>query len=279
LTASSTKIFPAALLSFFLWWPLAAPAAEAGAEVNGLVSPGRDGADQALSEAEERLRRSYPQVDIAFQDEADGRYLVIDGLKIMFRPAAGCPKVDPEGAEDPPLCAVFQFEYPGGEGGRCPAEGFDPGRIRNEAFMRRLYGGTAEETGNNCITMDFFGAKVLFNQRQGAAEALQRVIARLELIIQQEPGAKEYIRPTAGTLNWRKIQGTDRLSAHSFGVAIDLSALKAPYWKWKTGIPEGARRGYPQAIVEAFEAEGFIWGGKWHSYDFMHFEYRPELLP
>jgi hypothetical protein len=41
---------------------------------------------------------------------------------------------------------------------------------------------------------------------------------------------------------------------------------------------KSAREGYPQAIVDAFEAEGFIWGGKWHSFDFMHFEYRPELL-
>ena len=35
---------------------------------------------------------------------------------------------------------------------------------------------------------------------------------------------------------------------------------------------------YPQAIVDAFEAEGFIWGGRWYHYDTMHFEYRPELL-
>ena len=31
-------------------------------------------------------------------------------------------------------------------------------------------------------------------------------------------------------------------------------------------------------IVRAFEAEGFIWGGKWHEYDLMHFEYRPEIM-
>ena len=32
------------------------------------------------------------------------------------------------------------------------------------------------------------------------------------------------------------------------------------------------------AEVEAFEAEGFIWGGKWSEFDLMHFEYRPELI-
>ena len=35
---------------------------------------------------------------------------------------------------------------------------------------------------------------------------------------------------------------------------------------------------YPWEIVAAFEAQGFIWGGKWYHYDIMHFEYRPELL-
>ena len=34
----------------------------------------------------------------------------------------------------------------------------------------------------------------------------------------------------------------------------------------------------PEAVVEAFESEGFAWGGKWELYDPMHFEYRPELF-
>jgi peptidoglycan LD-endopeptidase CwlK len=34
----------------------------------------------------------------------------------------------------------------------------------------------------------------------------------------------------------------------------------------------------PIEIVKIFEANGFIWGGKWWHYDTMHFEYRPELL-
>jgi len=30
--------------------------------------------------------------------------------------------------------------------------------------------------------------------------------------------------------------------------------------------------------VEVFKRHGFTWGGKWHHYDTMHFEYRPELF-
>ena len=35
---------------------------------------------------------------------------------------------------------------------------------------------------------------------------------------------------------------------------------------------------YYGVIVDVFERNGFIWGGKWYHYDTMHFEYRPELL-
>ena len=31
-----------------------------------------------------------------------------------------------------------------------------------------------------------------------------------------------------------------------------------------------------QGIIDAFEAEGFIWGGKWDDYDFAYFEYQGE---
>jgi len=34
----------------------------------------------------------------------------------------------------------------------------------------------------------------------------------------------------------------------------------------------------PWEIILVFEKYGFIWGGKWHHYDTMHFEYRPEFL-
>ena len=74
--------------------------------------------------------------------------------------------------------------------------------------------------------------------------------------------------------------GSEALSAHAFAVAIDLSTAQSPYWRWRPS-PEAlqnARDHFPQGIVDAFEAEHFIWGGKWHAFDFMHFEYRPEIV-
>jgi hypothetical protein len=56
------------------------------------------------------------------------------------------------------------------------------------------------------------------------------------------------------------------------------------YWLWEQPrnnnwmlIPPEQRWKPPGAVIRAFENEGFIWGGKWHLYDTMHFEYRPEL--
>jgi len=34
----------------------------------------------------------------------------------------------------------------------------------------------------------------------------------------------------------------------------------------------------PDIVIDIFEKEGFIWGGKWTVWDNMHFEYRPELI-
>ncbi len=79
---------------------------------------------------------------------------------------------------------------------------------------------------------------------------------------------------------WRTISGTNRLSAHSFGIAIDINVDYADYWKWnqqdESKIEYNNR--IPQKIIGIFERNGFIWGGKWYHYDIMHFEYRPELL-
>jgi hypothetical protein len=62
-------------------------------------------------------------------------------------------------------------------------------------------------------------------------------------------------------------------------VSIDLNVALSHYWRWqKPAAPIQWRNRVPQAIVDAFEAEGFIWGGRWYHYDTMHFEYRPEIV-
>jgi hypothetical protein len=89
--------------------------------------------------------------------------------------------------------------------------------------------------------------------------------------------------------NWRPIDGTRSRSYHSYGIAVDLVPStyrgRHVYWRWSMehdpdwyAIPYARRWMVPEAVVRAFEAHGFVWGGKWRFFDTMHFEYRPELL-
>jgi hypothetical protein len=89
--------------------------------------------------------------------------------------------------------------------------------------------------------------------------------------------------------NWRTIADTQSRSFHAYGAAIDLLPRSLggleTYWLWAAErtpewwtIPYNKRFHPPQAVIRAFEAYGFIWGGKWAFFDTMHFEYRPELL-
>ena len=64
------------------------------------------------------------------------------------------------------------------------------------------------------------------------------------------------------------------LPPRSCGKTVVVS--KSNYWEWDS--PMQWKNQIPQAIVDAFESEGFAWGGRWYHYDTMHFEYRPELL-
>jgi hypothetical protein len=228
-----------------------------------------------------RFIRAYPEAGMALEQTGDGLYVVIQGTRLLFEPRGGCPSVQPDSPDDPPLCATMTQGYPAGTNGRYPAKGFDPGRTRSETLLKLLYGQSAEEVRQQCVDVPFLGTTVLFSSRQGAARALARVATKLEKLCSEDPALLRYILPTPGAYAWRVIEGSGRLSAHSFGIALDLNVDKGPYWRWASpasAAVQSARKGYPQAIVQAFEDEGFIWGGKWSHFDFMHFEYRPELL-
>ena len=90
---------------------------------------------------------------------------------------------------------------------------------------------------------------------------------------------KAFALHPSGVFNYRKISNTNRLSVHSFGIAIDLNIKDSHYWIWdKAKGNMKYKNKIPFEIVEIFEKHGFIWGGRWYHYDTMHFEYRPELL-
>jgi len=80
--------------------------------------------------------------------------------------------------------------------------------------------------------------------------------------------------------NYRVIFGTDRLSNHSYGCAIDINPVQNPYiQRGGTIVPPGARYDSTQPgtvtveIADLFESYGWDWGGDWKDRkDWQHFE-------
>lgn len=153
----------------------------------------------------------------------------------------------------------------------------DAGRVRIYSLLDQVYGKNEHEIKKNLTRVQFLKQRVLFNKKNKAAESLQRVSKELSDLLKVKPGLAKYIYP-ADTYYYRKISKTTLLSAHSYGIAIDLSPNRTQYWQrdknWKTI----SQIQYPMEIVHVFEKHGFIWGGRWFHYDSMHFEYRPEFL-
>ena len=186
---------------------------------------------------------------------------------------------------DPDLKDIFRHAYPAGDLAAPPQPESDPGRARPSAIYERMYGDCRKgEVERNLVEIVWLPRKA--NQRlkvtrvNGVAERLRAVSEELDRL----PAAFDvFLVPSAGTYNCRVVAGTTRTSAHGWGAAIDIAVKRAHYWQWAakaagTGGAVVYRNEIPAEIVRIFERHGFIWGGKWHHYDTMHFEYRPELL-
>jgi len=86
--------------------------------------------------------------------------------------------------------------------------------------------------------------------------------------------------------NYRCVPGTDRLSNHSYGLAIDINPLQNPYYSGDNVSPEGAvfdpsvpgtlYEDHP--VVSLFKFLGWRWGGDWGEPDYQHFDKRLEEI-
>ena len=81
--------------------------------------------------------------------------------------------------------------------------------------------------------------------------------------------------------NYRKVKGSKVLSAHSYGMAIDINPIQNPHVKGKAIQPANAKydpkvRGTilrDSELVKEFIKRGWQWGGRWKSSkDYQHFE-------
>lgn len=129
-----------------------------------------------------------------------------------------------------------------------------------------------------------------------AHERLKKPLASVEIAIyaaaKTDAEVKEFVDTllSADSYSWRNISDSGNRSFHSLGLAVDVLprgwGSKNVYWAWRRDIdpenwmllPLERRWMPPRKVIEIFEQNGFIWGGKWTIWDNMHFEYRPELI-
>lgn len=182
------------------------------------------------------------------------------------------------------LYSQLRQQYRTGSLATPPQENEDPGRLRHTPLFLDMYGRTSSEVSSKLVTINWkpCNCTVQFSRVNGASSALEAVGNQI-----YQEGLSRYVSQNIGTFNWRKIAGTNRLSMHAFGIAIDFN-LPVPlgrYWRWDS--PNTQKKStFPKEImndkglnrvVTIFESHGFVWGGKWWHYDSIHFEYRPEL--
>jgi hypothetical protein len=227
----------------------------------------------------ERLVAAYP----AFLERIEGNMLVWkDGTRMPIddgKPAKAFEAL----LDQPDIKDMFRWPYPTGAEATPPAFQVDPGRIRHQALFDKMYGDcTKGQTTAKLVEVVWLpkksGQKLLVTQVNGVAEKL----AAVSKVLDELPARFDsFLFPSAGTYVCRKIAGTDRPSVHGAGIAIDIALKHAHYWRWTKPGADGRypfKNSIPPEIVAAFEAQGFIWGGRWYHYDTMHFEYRPELI-
>lgn len=79
-------------------------------------------------------------------------------------------------------------------------------------------------------------------------------------------GLRTKIRTFGGCFNFRAKRSSNKLSTHSWGIAVDINPETNDMGKAGDMSP---------AIIEVFESYGFTWGGRWPSRgkDPMHFQF------
>lgn len=237
--------------------------------------PPATAADDVLQPRLARLAARYPDYLSAF----DGADLVWRDGTHMPAGAGQPPRPFEEMLRSASLADQLRQAYEPGPLRAPPPPDHSPGRLRHLPFFLKMYGDCRAGAGQR--------RPVRWMPRSAPQSlpmsTVNDVAGRLERVIEVLEGMpdrlKAYLVPSAGTFNCRVVADTGQPSMHSFGAAIDIAVRFSDYWVWarSRGGPAYRNR-IPPEIVEAFEAEHFIWGGKWYHFDTMHFEYRPELF-
>lgn len=98
------------------------------------------------------------------------------------------------------------------------------------------------------------------------AKLEQELRVCLQLIV--DAGLWHFVSAEAGGYNFRQQRGSDKLSMHSLGAAIDFDPVRNPFKRPAELCALGTEPGL--GVVRIFEARGWSWGGRWSRPDSMH---------
>lgn len=224
------------------------------------------------------LMLSYPEYIIDIEKADDKIYCILkSGKKILYDDKL--EKTQEEKFSNADLQDTLEQYYPLNKNISLMDKSFNPGRCRNYQLLQEVYGFNKENIEKKLVNLKCGYPNYQFNSCNNANSALDNTLRELLELSKNNSDISNILFPCSGTFNYRLISGTNRLSPHSFGIAIDLKSDKKDYWKWSSK-EDGEKRlnEYPENLVTVFEKNNFIWGGKWGYFDILHFEYRPEII-
>lgn len=224
------------------------------------------------------LMMAYPEDITNVEQSGDQVYIVMkSGKKILYDDKK--PKSIETKIAYPDLQDMMEQAYPITPIKSLMDKNYDPGRARVYSLLNEVYGGSRQKIESNLANVKVGYGTFQFNKNNQAAKALKNVMSELAPLAEKRKDIIASAFPSSGTYNYRVIAGTNRLSPHSYGIAVDLARDRRDYWQWASR-EEGQKRlsSYPVELVEIFEKNNFVWGGKWGHFDILHFEYRPEII-
>jgi len=218
---------------------------------------------------------------------AEGRYLPANllGSKEKYRKLIFyIPKklADPASFSDAQIEEIRAFGS---------SESRETAPISATSFFEAIYDTSTRKDVERHITKTMFLGKQV-SVHEEIVELLARVEEQILAAAQTDDAVKAFMESISSIegYSWRQIRDTNGISFHSMGLAIDILPRswqnKIIYWNWEKNkgnedwmlIPLSERWMPPKRVIDIFEKEGFVWGGKWTVWDNMHFEYRPELI-
>lgn len=218
---------------------------------------------------------------------AEGRYLSADLLAKKDRYRRLFFHI-PEKVTDPASFTQQQIERIRNFGS---SENRKSAPVLPTSFFEAIYDTSSREsTERHIVKTNFLGRRVNVHER--IVVPLRRVDERIRAIAKADRSAKDFMESigSMGGYSWRPIRDTAGFSFHSMGLALDILPQgwenRIIYWNWEKNkgnkdwmlISLAERWMPPEHVIDIFESEGFVWGGKWAVWDNMHFEYRPELI-